>query len=63
MGTTIFDKLPRQYLSGKIHANCWGLIQAVYVFRGRKWLKIGEICALCGKIHIYEKYRKGLKNG
>jgi hypothetical protein len=62
VNATFYDKLPRQYLSGKTHRECWGMIQALYVYRSKKWLKIGEVCAKCGVVYIFKRYEKGFKN-
>jgi len=40
-------------------ARC-GIIMALYVYRKKKWLKIGEYCQGCGAIHVFKKYQKGL---
>jgi len=63
------DELPRSAWSHKMHrsperpeddwARC-GIVMALYVYRSKKWLKIGEYCQGCGAIHIFKKFRKGI---
>jgi len=35
-------------------------VVALYIFRKKKWLKIGEYCQGCGALAIYPEYVKGL---
>lgn len=63
------DRLPRARWSDKMHKDPsredsgWercGIVMALYVYRNKKWLKIGEYCQDCGAVHIFKKYRQGL---
>jgi len=51
----------RDYFPHKHADPCaWGTVMALYVFRKRKWLKIGEFCETCGAIAIFPEYQNGL---
>jgi len=62
------DRLPRSGWNIKMHQppgskDAWsrcGIVMALYVYRNKKWLKIGEYCQGCGAIHIFKKFQKGL---
>ena len=45
-----------------IHADCpYGRVVALYIFKNRKWLKIGEYCQGCGEIAVYSSFQKGIR--
>ncbi len=46
--------------SDEYFAGCGGRVVALYIFKDRKWLKIGEYCQRCGAVAVFPKFQKGL---
>ena len=58
------DKLPREegWRRANYHKGCnwYGRIYALYVYRLKNWLKVGEYCGRCSAVHVYKRFKDGL---